>query len=474
MRVVKDSVESVSRLHKKDYRDYEFIVAEIQRFQSLSPRQQWEHWKAHPGDAMGGIKTPSGGTIYLTRDARTRLHQVTERGLRAMGPAAERHNAEKVYEELPRQFINLVVEGADITEENAHRVFEGAIQNLEGLFVEQTHYVPCAVVMHRVRDMFTIGPVTFILRERFFRENEQAIREAAERWSPVMSPDILSRTQSFYTDFMWIARITVPPCDISISRERARAGIQKALDVFKLIVGSGRAANVKMAHEIALPQRPWELTSTQGKGFAIRSSGGSHDAIVNDEWYEQVTAFPEWPLFQGALSEYWSQWGDLNDLLARFIDALSWHSDAISERDLSARIIKFWTAVERLLSVAAKGNLAARLAVLSADTVEGFESCVRKLSILYQRRSEIVHGSAHRSRESWYRHAAAGAEEASKTALIQFLRAVPGIRCRYRASDRKSLEGWLAWLDDVARAYRAGIGGPKENAATDAEADKEP
>src|ERR1039458_4516782 len=113
MRVAKDSVESVLRLHKKDYRDYEFIVAEIQRFQSLSPEQQWEHWKAHPWDAMGG-----GGTIYLTRDARTRLHQVTERGLRAMGPAAERHNAEKVYEELPRQFITLVAEGAEITEEN--------------------------------------------------------------------------------------------------------------------------------------------------------------------------------------------------------------------------------------------------------------------------------------------------------------------------------------------------------------------
>src|SRR5262249_12349588 len=168
--------------------------------------------------------------------------------------------------------------------------FEGAIRNLEASFVERTHHVPCAVVMHRVRDIFTIGPVTFILRERFFRENEQAIREAAERWAPSMSADILNRTQSFYTDFMWIAQITVPPCDVAVSRERARAGIQKALDVFKLIVGSGRAANVKMAHEIALPHRPWELTSTPVKGFDIRSSGGSHDPIVNDEWYEPATA----------------------------------------------------------------------------------------------------------------------------------------------------------------------------------------
>ena len=101
-----------------------------------------------------------------------RLRQIVERGLRAMDSAAERHNADKVYEELPRHFLTLALEGADITSENAHAVFEGAIRNVEGTFVEQTHYVPCAVVMHRKRDIFTIGPVTFILRERFFKEND--------------------------------------------------------------------------------------------------------------------------------------------------------------------------------------------------------------------------------------------------------------------------------------------------------------
>lgn len=447
--MVKDPARLRSRLHEKDDRDYEFVVAEIQRLLGLSPQEQWEHFKAHPWDAVG-VRTPAGGTVYTTRDARMRLRQIVERGLRAMGSAAECHNADKVYEELPRHFLKLALEGADITGENAHTVFEGAIRNVEATFVEHTHYVPCAVVMHRKRDIFTIGPVTFILRERFFKENEPAIREAAERWAPKVSADILNRTESFYTDFMWIAKITVPPCDVAVSRERARVGIQKALDVFKLIVGSGRAGNVKMAHDIALPQRPWELTSTAATGFNIRSSGTSHDAIVNDEWYEQVTAFPEWPLFERALSEYWSHWGSLNELLARFIDALSWHSDAISERDLSARIIKFWTAIERLLT---EGNLPARLAVLSADTVEGFDAGVKKFSALYSRRSAIIHGSAHRTRESWYRDVAAGAEEASKTALLQFLRAIPGIRCRYRASDRKSLEGWLTYLDQTGKQY---------------------
>jgi hypothetical protein len=229
-----------------------------------------------------------------------------------------------------------------------------------------------------------------------------------------------------------------------------------------------------MAHDIALPQRPWELTWTADKGFGIRSSGTSHDAVVNDEWYEQVTAWPEWPLFEGALLEYWSHWGDLNELLARFIDALSWHSDAISERDLSARIVKFWTAIERLLSVSAKGNLAARLTVLATETVDRFEACAQRFSILYQRRSDIVHGNASRTREGWYRQAAAGAEEASKTALIQFLRAIPYIRCRHRASDRKSLLAWLSELDEMADRFRKeGAKKRRDDGSTDADSRNE-
>ena len=155
-------------MNEKDYRDYEVIVAEIQRFQGLSPQDQWAHWKAHPWDALAGVKTPDGGYINLPREARMRFRQIAERGLRANGARAQRHNPEKVYEELPRYFLELVVEGkgANINVENAHEVFDGALRNLEAAFREETHYVPCAVVMHRVRDVFTIGPVTFVRKRQ--------------------------------------------------------------------------------------------------------------------------------------------------------------------------------------------------------------------------------------------------------------------------------------------------------------------
>lgn len=121
--MVKDPARLRSRLHEKDDRDYEFVVAKIQRLHGLPPQEQWEHFKAHPWDAVG-IKMTAGGTVYTTQDARMRLRQIVERGLRAMGPAAERHDADKVYEELPRHFLKLAIEGADITRENAQSVLK--------------------------------------------------------------------------------------------------------------------------------------------------------------------------------------------------------------------------------------------------------------------------------------------------------------------------------------------------------------
>ena len=75
MNVTRDAAELLSRLNEKDYRDYEVIVAEIQRFQSLSPQDQWVHWKAHLWDALAGVKTPDGGYINLPREARLRFRQ---------------------------------------------------------------------------------------------------------------------------------------------------------------------------------------------------------------------------------------------------------------------------------------------------------------------------------------------------------------------------------------------------------------
>jgi hypothetical protein len=280
--VDKHQADSRSRIHEKDHRDYEFVLAEIQRFRNLSPQEQYKHLMEHPFDALNGLKLPNGGCVFLSRDAHRHLWRITERGLNLMGVAAERHRPEKVYEEVQRELVSLAFAGFELTAGNAHDVFDSAIRKLEATYSELTHYVPCSVVAHTVRDVFAIGPVTFVLREKFLKKHENAIRESVESWGADARDTILAQFTGFYTDFQWIASIAIPRCDPGVSRCRAEAGIQKALDVFKLIVGSGRAQHVKQAYDFTVPQRHFNLVSTAPGVFDISSGGKMHDAVVND------------------------------------------------------------------------------------------------------------------------------------------------------------------------------------------------
>jgi hypothetical protein len=160
------------------------------------------------------------------------------------------------------------------------------------------------------------------------------------------------------------------------------------------------------------------------------------DAITNDRWYEQVKTGPAWVPLQSALLRFWNSWGELDEVEMRFLDALAWHSDAISEPDLGAQIIKYWTSIERTLRTC-PGDIDTRAAVLSSNTPEEFAHYSHRFENAYRkRRNDVVHGNASRAHESWYSEEASVSEEASKNSLFQYLYAMPYIRLQQGATGR--------------------------------------
>jgi len=356
---------------------------------------------------------------------------------------------------LKAEFSSHILGGFEMTTENAHQIFQAVVKKLEGGYSELTHYVPCSVVAERSYETFAIGPVTFVLRDLFFKQNEAAIRQELDRFGDgSIGESLLAQTRVFYSDFQWIASITVPPCDREISARRARAGIQKALDVFKLIVGSERAGHVKQGHDVRVASRHVELVSSRTEAFSLRFGTTGQDAITNKEWFAQVTGGPAWRFLEAVLWNYWKSWGIVDEIQLRFLDALSWHSDAISETDLGSRIIKFWVAIERLLSASPGDKITTRAAVLTTDETEDFLRHSKELEKLYQKRSAIVHGSANRANESWYQQAAKASEAASQTALYQYLYAIPRVHASRGLTPREKLTGFLRWLDAIAKQHR--------------------
>lgn len=442
----------------KDYGDYEFILHDVQQFVELPPDEQLKRLRDDPWSAMNGINLPNGSRLPLSQDGNQRFFQIATRGLKNIGTAAQDHRIEQVVEAVKEELSTQLAAGKDLDPTNAHDVFTDAVKKLRDGYLQLTYYVPCSVVVQRTPTSFSVGPVTFFLRDEFLKHNEEAIRRGAANFkdSKVVET-VLMRTQNFYSEYQWIASITVPRCDADISRRRAHAGIQKALDVFKLVVGSQRASHVKQAYDVTLPQYYAELVSSSPGSFSLRLGGKLQDAVLNDSWYEQVKAAPAWTLLHSILLNYWNAMGNVDEIQTRFMDALAWHSDAISEPDLGARIVKFWTAIERVLTTSRGNNISARVAVLSSKTSQEFDKNSKELSAAYQRRSDVVHGSANRSNEAWYSEAATVSEAASQTTLFQYLYAIPQIHRVRGSANRQKLQIWLKGLDNLAGRFRAQI-----------------
>jgi hypothetical protein len=225
-----DPSDPISRIAEKDYLDYEFILSDIQHLLDLSPEEQSKRFQKDPWGAFSGLKAANGSLLPLSREGQKRFTQIATRGLRNLGTIARDHRLEKVIEALKDEFSSLLIGGFDLSAENAQAVFNSAIRKLEDGYLELTYYVPCSDVAGRSPATFTLGPITFRLRDDFLKQHEEALQQsAAEFKNPQFAEVLLTRTHAFYSDFQWIASITVPRCDSEISRHRAHTGIQKAL-----------------------------------------------------------------------------------------------------------------------------------------------------------------------------------------------------------------------------------------------------
>ena len=135
--------------------------------------------------------------------------QIAKRGLKRLGASAKRHRLEVVLPKLKEEFVLRLIVNADISPRNAHAVFEAAVEKIAATYEAFTFYIPCSVVAHRACDRFSIGPVTFVLRESFLREHETATRESASTENVKFTNVLLERTNTFYAEFQWIACISV-------------------------------------------------------------------------------------------------------------------------------------------------------------------------------------------------------------------------------------------------------------------------
>src|SRR5579862_7972279 len=121
-------------LAKKDFTDYQFIIAEAERFIGLSIPEIRAHYAEHPEDALCTLSGSQGNDLLFTRKGESHFHNIARRGLRALGPDAKVHDFFEVVNALEREFMNRLNKGP-INDENAHAIFESALEQLRSNYM---------------------------------------------------------------------------------------------------------------------------------------------------------------------------------------------------------------------------------------------------------------------------------------------------------------------------------------------------
>jgi hypothetical protein len=385
-------------LAKKDFTDYEFIIEEAKRFIGLSIPEIRKHYGEHPEDALITLRGSEGNELLFTRKGESHFHNIVRRGLKALGTDSKIHDFFEVVKALKCEFMNRLDRGP-INDENAHTLFESALKHLGSQYMPMTHFVPCCIVLHRHPERFRIGPVEFLRRELFMKQNELALRGD----SPPKVGFGFEEMEKFFSHFQWVASVDVAACDKRISQRRARNVIQMGLDLFKLFIGSGRASLIRQAYDLASPAETAHLVRPLGENFSISINRKMQEAVVVEDWYDIVSRSRPWGIAESLISDSFASITDPSEPHQRFFDALAWHGEAVSEQPVQSKVLKFWIGIERVVSLRHNDKITRKAALLTSRESKDFPDRLWECDRLYGKRSALMHGSIKRDSESFQR-----------------------------------------------------------------------
>jgi len=125
------------------------------------------------------------------------------------------------------------------------------------------------------------------------------------------------------------------------------SAVQSSLDLLKLFLSGMRKSGIRQAHRSGHSPNVVELTRDEGREFHIGWRRGPEDAVVDDNWHAIITGHYNWPLATKVLQSS-SALGEPRKLYQRFLDALTWYGDGVSDETYAGKLVKFVAALERI------------------------------------------------------------------------------------------------------------------------------
>jgi len=387
----------------------------------------------HRMDALYSIPDKRRGMIICGRDASERFYNIAERHLSSQKEEKNKTNLDefvkKLKEEFSRRFLQIVEE---ITEKNMDRMISTAYRRISREFEPLIHYIPCAIFFSRTIESFEIGPVSFLHKTKFestygdeidqlriqIKEQHRehcasaiadgfpANRIATEEQSQQLADYLVDGLLSSFGNYEWIAVVTISKCNEKVSYSRAISVTKTALNILKLLLGGEFTYRIKTGKDHGEFSKSARLTRKENGKLEISLASAPSGNVVGDEWLEILSTNAAYHFgLATKVLELSLGFSDPPPLCTRFIDALSWYGDAVSEQSHAAKIVKFVSSIERITGTGIEMDddgrergvteiVTNRSSILhSIATGEPLADSIPKVSNIYECRSNLVHGS---------------------------------------------------------------------------------
>jgi len=415
----------------QDIEDIYAIFDELKRFASMEFRDYVAHMDANPQDAFCTIPHPfNSGILICGHEAFRRFHQITLRHLKTLGDVARDYNESDFGSEIIHHFSDRFLKKSfNVNKDSVQSFLSVAQKQSKKKHKELTHYIPCVIVDEKKPERFNIGIVEFIRMEVFLEENKEKILEEkrnlaesykkrqengtpktnnenkdiqkeADEWANIF----ITELHNYFLEYKWVAKVTIPKCDIKISRCRAEIVIGAALDIIKLFFRELHGKGLRMGHDAYGPENTANLTSEVEKRNKFHISYGWREirgTYAGDNWFQEMTNPKIYPYIDGAASALNVRISPTNKmhLKERLLDALTWYGQAVSDTLPSTKIVKYVAAWERLVITKKEQDLTStvckRIAMLAHDGYQKtFQVTSKDAKEIYNWRSNLMHGTS--------------------------------------------------------------------------------
>lgn len=384
--------------------DIEFVISECARFSKM---EFSEIRKLPLNDALSGMPHPSGeGSMLCGEKAELRLIDLAGTAI-SRSEFSGRLDLNCVTKNLKKNIVRrFLVESREINRREADRAVSAAIRLAAQSMIDLTHFIPCHLVAGDAPEAFSIGPVTFKKHRIAFNSIEPALQSYLEQNAKSaddprqLTEDLVSDAREYYGSFDWIAEVRIEKCDPSVSRKRAERIIQSALNCFHLLIGASHSSTMRVGGPNYKVDRRSKIEIDPDGVAEVSRSASWRGEHLGDNWWETINSNGADELIElmGIAIEFGHDPSSPSPLGQRFVDAASWYGEAVRDSFSASRLVKYVTAIERIVTTKNEIQLSQTIAsrgaaIMVAAGVGDFSKDKKRIEEIYDMRCQIVHGS---------------------------------------------------------------------------------